>query len=84
MKKRKFCPAIWLSGFFALGALVHLARVILGFSLVVAGREIPISASIGLCIGLGVLSVGALALGLKRPCESGQAPEDKGGSCCHQ
>ena len=68
MRQAKFCPAVWLSGFFGLGALVHLVRWMLGFSLIVAGHEVPVKASALLFAVLGTLSAGALFLGLKRPC----------------
>lgn len=82
MEKAKFCPAVWLSGFFALGALAHLVRSILGFTLVVAGHEVPMTVSVLLFVVLGALSVAALFLGLKRPfCKS--KTEAKGDCCKH-
>lgn len=62
------CPAIWFSGFFGLGALVHLVRLVLRFSLVVGGNEIPLMTSAILVVVLGGLSLGLLVLGCKRPC----------------
>ncbi len=84
MEKSKFCPAVWLSGFFALGALAHLVRSIFGFTLVVAGHEIPVIASVVLFAVLGALSAGALFLGLKKPCcKSGHKEKNKSeGGCC--
>ena len=81
--KAKFCPAMWFSGFFGLGAFVHLVRSILGFGLVVAGHEISVSLSIALAIVLGVLSIGLLVISMKRPCESGHGcgKKEKGGCC---
>ena len=79
MEKAKLCPAVWLSGFFGLGAVVHLIRLLTGFSVVIAGREIPVSFS-GVAVAIfGTLSIGLLVLSLKRPCEA-----DKGSSssCC--
>ena len=78
MEKSKFCPALWFSGFFGLGALVHLIRLVTGFSVVIAGREIPIAFSAVAALVFGVLSVGLLIVSIKRPCETGK---DKG-HCC--
>lgn len=75
--KSKFCPAVWLSGFFALGAVVHLVRFLLRVSLVVAGHEIPLAASVVLVFVLGTLSVAFAVVGAKRPCDQGH---DTG--CC--
>ncbi len=82
--RTKFCPAVWLSGFFALGALAHLVRSIFGFTLVIAGHEIPISASVMLFVVLGALSAGAFILGLKKPfCKSDHKEKNQsGGGCC--
>ena len=70
MEKNKplACPAIWFSGFFGLGVLVHLVRLVLRFSLIVNGYAIPLTASAVLVVVLGCLSVGLLILGCKRPC----------------
>ena len=76
--KAKFCPAMWFSGFFALGAVVHVVRLIAGFSIVVAGREIPLAASGIAVLAFGVLSAGLLILSLKRPCET----KKEGSSVC--
>ena len=76
--KAKFCPAMWLSGFFGVGALIHLVRLIAGFSLVVAGREISLAMSGAIALVFGILSAGLLVLSLKRPCET----KKEGGSCC--
>lgn len=70
--KSRFCPAMWFSGFFGLGALIHLVRFIAGFSLVVGGREIPLSVSGTLALVLGILSLALLIVSLKRPCEAGK------------
>ena len=70
---------MWLSGFFALGAIVHLARFFAGFSLVVAGREIPLTVSGVVALAFGVLSAGLLILSLKRPCET---KKEGAAGCC--
>ncbi len=77
MEKTKFCPAMWLSGFFGLGAFVQTIRFVARFSMAVNGHEIPLSASGLIAIGMGVLSIGLLILSLKRPCQAG-----KGTGCC--
>ncbi len=79
MEKAKFCPALWFSGFFGLGVLVHLVRLIMGFSVVIAGHEIPLSFSAVAALVFGILSAGLLILSLKRPCEVGKVG---GSSCC--
>lgn len=77
--RNKFCPAAWFSGFFGLGALVHLVRFILGFSLVVDGRAVPLVLSGFLALVLGILSVGLLIISVKKPCETGKSGTL---SCC--
>ena len=84
---KKFCPAMWLSGFFALGALVHIARFLLKVSLIVNGKEIPLAASAGIGVLLAVLSSALLAASLFRPCEKkggpgGEAGHGHAGGCC--
>ena len=61
---------MWFSGFFALGVVVHIVRLIAGFSVVIAGREIPLAASGIAVLVFGILSAGLLILRLKRPCEN--------------
>ena len=68
MEKEKFCPAIWFSGFFGLGAFVHLVRFIVRFPLIVGNIEVPLGTSLVLAIVLGGLSAGLLYFGLRRPC----------------
>ncbi len=53
----KFSPFLWFSGFFALGAIVHLIRFIFRLNLMVAGREVPLAVSGYLVLGFGVLSI---------------------------
>ena len=74
--KVKFCPAMWFSGFFGLGALGHLVRLITGFSVVIAGREIPLAFSKVAVLVFGILSIGLLILSLKKPCGSGKSISD--------
>jgi hypothetical protein len=77
-EKARFCPALWFSGFFGLGAVVHVVRLITGFSVVIGGREIPLEFSGVAVIVFGILSVGLLILSLKRPCET----KKEGASVC--
>ncbi len=77
-EKVKFCPALWLSGFFALGAVVHLVRLLFRASLVVGGYEVSFGLSTILVLVLGGLSIGAAILSLKRPCEHNKTLND----CC--
>lgn len=67
-QKPMACPAIWLSGFFALGAIVHVVRLLFRFSLIVGGYEIPLGVSALVAVVLGGLSIGLLILGCKKPC----------------
>ena len=68
--KNKFCPAMWFSGFFGLGAIAHLIRLTIGFSLAVNGWEVPRVVSAIFVAVAGSLSVGLFVLSIKRPCES--------------
>ena len=65
---KKFCLSTWFSGFFGLGALVHLVRSILKFPLVVNNYEVPISLSVTLAVVLGALSLILLYVGCKKAC----------------
>lgn len=67
-EEHRFCPAVWFSGFFGLGALVHLVRLFLRFPLIVGTFEVPLGMSLVLVILLGGLSLGLLYVGLRRPC----------------
>lgn len=66
--KHPICPAVWFSGFFGLGTLVHLVRLILRFPLVVGSYEVPLAVSGLLVLVLGALSIGLLFVGWIRPC----------------
>ena len=77
--KTKFCPAMWFSGFFGLGAFVHAIRFITRFSIAINGQEIPVSVSGLLALVLGIFSIGLLILSLRRPCESGDGNVS---TCC--
>ncbi len=66
--KTKICPAVWFSGFFGLGAVVHLVRLLFRFPLVVGTFDVPLKVSLILVILLGGLSIGLLYVGARRPC----------------
>jgi len=76
--EKKLCPAIWFSGFFGLGAVMHLARSILRFPLVVNNYEVPIVLSVTLAVVLGAISLALLYVGCRKPCCK---KEEKEGSC---
>jgi hypothetical protein len=68
-KGRSFvCPAVWFSGFFGLGALVHLVRFLLGIELVVAGFSVPMKMSLLVAVIFGAFSIGLLVLGCRKSC----------------
>ena len=64
----KICPAVWFSGFFGLGALVHFIRLVLRIPVVVGSFAIPFKLSLILVVVLGGLSLGLLCMGVNRPC----------------
>lgn len=64
----KICPAVWFSGFFGLGAFVHLVRLLFRFPVMVGGYDIPMAPSAVIVVLLGALSVGLLWVGIRRPC----------------
>jgi len=66
--KHSICPAVWFSGFFGLGAIVHLVRLVLRFPLMVGSYEVPLTVSAILVLVLGAFSIGLLFLGWRRPC----------------
>ena len=67
-KERPICPAVWFSGFFGLGTLVHLLRLIFKVPITIGTWVVPLGLSGVLVIVLGALSVGLLYAGCKRPC----------------
>jgi len=62
------CLAVWFSGFFGLGAVMHLVRLILQFPVTIGTFEVPLAASGVLVAVFGGLSVGLLILGCKKSC----------------
>ncbi len=67
-KERLVCPAIWFSGFFGLGTLVHLIRLLLGFPVAISHWVVPLRVSAVLVVVFGGLSAALLYLGCKWPC----------------
>lgn len=67
-KGSKLCLPIWFSGFFGLGALMHLARLILRFPLVIGDFEVPIGLSLAIAVIFGAISIGLLWLACKPSC----------------
>ena len=76
--KSKFCPAVWFSGFFALGALAHLIRLLSRLPVTLGTYHVPLLVSGILVLVFGGLSLTLLVIGIKRPCEKGES----GPSCC--
>ena len=78
--KPAICPAVWFSGFFGLGAVVHLIRLLLHVPVRIGTFDVPLTASVILVLVFGGLSAGLLYLAMRRPfCE------EKGscGGACH-
>ena len=73
----KFCPALWLSGFFGLAALAHLVRLTFRWGMQINGHEIPLALSCLVVIVMGTLSAGLGVAAIKRPCDS-----KKNSECC--
>ncbi len=67
-EKHPICPAIWFSGFFGLGTLVHLVRWILRVPVTLGTWEVPLGFSALAVLVFGGLSLGLLSVGLRRPC----------------
>ena len=61
------CPAVWFSGFFGLGTLVHLLRLLFQVPVNIGGWQVPLSVSGILVLVLGGLSAGLLYVGCRRP-----------------
>ena len=58
--------AMWLSGFFGLGALVHLVRSVSGANLIIADYNVPLMTSVLIAVIGGVFSIALLIVALKR------------------
>ena len=62
------CRAIWFSGFFGLGAVVHLVRLVFHVPVTLGTWAVPFGFSAVLVLVFGGLSAGLLYVGCKRPC----------------
>ncbi len=54
--KCRCCGFMWLSGFFALAAVVHAVRLVLKASVQIGEFAVPMSLSVGILVVAGVLS----------------------------
>lgn len=63
-----FCPALWFSGFFGLGFVMHTLRLLFQVPVTVGAYAVPFSVSMILMVVFGVLSGGLLYLGCRKPC----------------
>ena len=69
MKENKgFCPALWFSGFFGLGFLVHAIRLVFQVPVTLGTYAVPLPFSVFALIIFGALSGGLLYVGCKKPC----------------
>lgn len=66
--KKSACVATWFSGFFGLGAVLHLTRLLLRFPLTVGTFHVPLALSAVLVGVFGGLSLGLLFLACKKSC----------------
>ena len=67
-KEKAFCPAVWFSGFFGLGAVVHTVRFLLKIPVTIGTWHVPLRTSAILVVLFAALSAGLLVLGCRRPC----------------
>ena len=58
--------ATWLSGFFGIAGVLHLARAFVGIRLTLGEIEVPLALSAGLGAGFLGLSVGLLVIEAQR------------------
>ena len=63
-----FCPALWFSGFFGLGTLVHLVRLLFRVPVILGTWHVPLRFSALAVVVFGALSLGLLYAACKRPC----------------
>ena len=66
-----FCPALWFSGFFGAGALVHAVRGLLGYRVTINEMEVPMTLSVVLFVVFAVISGVFGYLGCNKPCQKG-------------
>ena len=65
-EKRGCCPALWFSGFFGLGLVVHTVRLIFQVPVTIGTFAVPLSLSVLAMIIFGALSGGLFYLGCKK------------------
>ncbi len=68
--KCRCCGLMWLSGFFALAAMVHAIRLVLKASVQIGEFAVPMGLSMGVLVVAGVLSFVLARLGCGR-CDCG-------------
>ena len=51
------CALLWLSGAFAMPAIMHIVRVILGWPLIVAEHAFTMKESIVIAVATGIISI---------------------------
>ncbi len=73
------CLPIWLSGFFALIAIVHIVRLVCQWPVVIDGWHVPMSLSVVVAIAAGIIS-GGLLYSACRKCECCNPPKGGGPS----
>ena len=71
-KKYSWCPALWFSGFFGLGLVVHAFRLIFQVPVTIGTFAVPLSFSVLAVVIFGALSGGLLYLGCNKPCCDGR------------
>jgi len=73
--EHRLCPALWFSGFFGLGALVHLIRLLFQVPVTLGGWQVPLRLSAVLVLAFGGLSAVLLYIAGRRPCCSSKSRE---------
>jgi len=70
------CLSLWLSGLFAMPAIAHIVRSILGWPLMLAEHTFTIKESIIIAVVTGIISIIFGVMG----CRMGK--KDESGVCC--
>lgn len=72
--KKGCCGKIWLSGFFAFPALIHLVRLLVRFPFSVGGISLRLRHSLAIAVVFGLLSLflGRRSSGNGSSCETGK------------
>ncbi len=63
MENKKSGMSVWFSGFFGLGATVHLIRLLLRFPVTIGTWQVPMSVSVAIAVVFGALSLFLLKAG---------------------